>query len=106
MSPVADLARITQNRVRNLSGHERGLAARKAFDFDAFDGGNDIVEIIVPEELNAISPSFFQGMFSKSVKTLGLDQFKKRYRFQAKSDQLLQVERGIRAILRDRAAVQ
>lgn len=94
-----DLNDLTDGRAQNLSGHERGAQAREAFGLDALDE-NGIVDVIVPDELYAIAPSFFQGMFAQSVKHLGSEgAFLGHYHFSAKASVMTQIHRGIRASL-------
>jgi len=84
-------------KVRNLSGKERGEAARKSLSLDSIDRSDGIVEIVVPDYIDTISPSYFQGLFSESIRVLnGEEGFLKKYHFQA-SQQIMQwVELGIR----------
>ena len=94
-----DFADLTGGgRVRNLSGHDKGQAARARYDLDALDAGSAPVEIRVPAEIYAISGSFVQGMFAQSLVTLGSKEaFFAHYKFDADSDVLRQIERGLAA---------
>jgi len=99
------LEKITKSEVRNLTGHERGLAAREDFKLEDLDVSMDPVHVIVPDNLDAISTSFFQGMFAASVKRLGgKTGFLDHYHFHAKPHQMLQIERGIDAVQTRRKA--
>lgn len=101
-----DLATLTRGEVRNLSGHERGLAARREFNLDAIDATGDPVRVVVPAELDAITSSFFQGMFAKSVqKFANREEFLDQYRFEASPVILRQVQRGIDRIVTERGNV-
>lgn len=102
-----DLGDLTNNgEVRNLSGHERGVAARAKFDLDALDKDSAEVVIGVPEDLYSVSPSFFQGMFAASVRACGnRDGFLKRFHFDAPVVVLRQIDSGIAASLRKRSSV-
>lgn len=62
-----DLEELTLGEVRNLAGHDRGLKAREHFALDNLDHEGEVVDVVLPGNFRAISPSFFQGMFSKSV---------------------------------------
>ena len=85
--------------IRNLSGHERGLEAREFFDLDELDAEEDGVLIIVPPEVDAIASSFFQGLFSKSLRGFSDDdEFLEHYKFQASPTVYRQIEQGIRRI--------
>jgi hypothetical protein len=90
-----DLAALTDNgRVRNLTGHERGIAAREQFDLNSLDAAQEAIEVRVPDDLDAITISFFQGMFADSVRKVG-SGFLEHYRFHASPEIMEQVLRGI-----------
>jgi hypothetical protein len=92
--------------VRNLSGHERGLAARAKYNLDAADAAGDEVKVIVPEDIYSVTASFFQGMFAESVRRAGArDVFLARYAFDAAPVVLRQIERGIEASLMKRGSI-
>lgn len=102
---MIDLAKFTgERRVRNLSGKERGVAARVDLRLDEIDRGPDEVTVIVPDFLDTISPSFFQGLFSESIRTLkGRDAFLRKYRFKASEGIMQWIEIGIRNATSDRS---
>ena len=102
---MIDLDVLTENgKVHNLSGHERGLAAREKFALDRYDGEGAQVEIRVPDHIYAVSPSFVQGLLAASVQKLGLnrDAFFARYHLTASDLIKRQFDRGISAILTNR----
>ncbi len=89
--------------VRNISGHERGAEVRRRFDLDTLDASGDTAEIIIPDDIDAIAASFFQGMFSESVKKFGSkDEFLRRYKFIARPMMMEQILRGIDRSLTER----
>lgn len=95
-----NIARLTRNEVRNLAGHERGLEARALFNLDELDREKDPVRVVVPGDVYALTTSFFQGMFSASVRAFGTrEAFLGHYRFDASTAVLLQIDRGISAVL-------
>ncbi|WP_374405161.1 hypothetical protein [Pelagerythrobacter sp.] len=78
------LKKLTRGQVRNLAGHDRGTSARAFFEIDRLDQVPEPVIVDVPENFRAISASFFQGMFSESVRALGgALAFFEHYRFDA-----------------------
>ncbi|MGR6430451.1 hypothetical protein ACU5AY_05975 [Rhizobium sp. PAMB 3174] len=101
------LSELTKNgEVRNLSGHERGLAARQHFKLEEMDQEAGPVVVLVPRFVYTITPSFFQGMFAESVKRLGdRDKFLAHYSFDAEPVVLQQVESGIRSSLMERKPI-
>jgi hypothetical protein len=84
--------------VRNLTAHERGVAARIHYRLEQLDAGADVVKVIVPREIFTLTPSFFQGMFAESVRHFGTrDRFLQHYQFDASNLILKQIDRGISA---------
>jgi hypothetical protein len=82
--PEINLRDLTQGEVRNLAGHDRGLEARSHFKLDELDECDESVEISLPDDFRAISPSFFQGMFAKSVHRFkSASAFFQHYQFDA-----------------------
>ncbi|WP_313078366.1 hypothetical protein [Agrobacterium pusense] len=101
-----ELEKLTKGEVHNLSGHDRGRAARNFFNLSELDNVDDIVVVSVPEHIYTITSSFFQGMFADSVKRLGTrEDFLSRYRFDADPVVLQQIEQGIRASLMKRGSI-
>ena len=89
--------------VRNISGHERGAEARKRYKLDVMDASGDIASIVIPDEIDAVAASFFQGMFSESVKKFGSkDEFLRHYNFIARPMMMEQILRGIDRSLTER----
>lgn len=103
MTKTIDLVELTKGEVRNLTGQDRGVAARELFDLDSIDQTEEDVRIIVPADLDAISTSFFQGMFTASVRAASsAEAFFARYRFEATPSIREQVFRGVERILAPR----
>lgn len=98
-----NLEELTKGEVRNLTGHERGNAARELFGLDRLDNAGEPVHVIVPDELDAITTSFFQGMFARSVRSFeNAEAFLASYQFDASPSILQQVHRGIDRVLTPR----
>lgn len=96
MSMMIDFRSIAGERVRNVSGHERGAAARLRYNLDDADTRNEIVEIVIPDDIDAVAASFFLGMFSRSVKYYETkERFLEHYRFFASPAIMEQILRGI-----------
>jgi hypothetical protein len=84
MADQIDIALLTEGKVLNLAGHERGLAARQSFDLTRLDDAVEPIEVHFPADFRLVSSSFFQGMFSASVRRLGsVNRFFEHYRFDA-----------------------
>jgi hypothetical protein len=65
------LEQLTRGEVNVLSGHERGLTARSHFDMDRLDASGEHVDIVIPDTLEAVTPSFVQGFLGRSFNSLG-----------------------------------
>lgn len=90
-------------KVRNLSGKERGVEARAHLKLDELDALPGVVSVVVPDYLDAISPSFFQGLFSQSITMHGKDGFLKKYKFDASESLRHWIDIGIRNATSSRA---
>lgn len=98
-----DFGLLTKDEVSSLIGHERGLAARKLFDLDQLDRSGDVVVLAAPKSLEALTPSFVQGLFASSVHSLGEQRFRSHYNFEGLSDDLREdINVGIRRALMKR----
>jgi hypothetical protein len=79
-----DINRLTDGKVLNLAGHDRGLAARDRFELARLDLESEAVAVHFPEGFRQLSSSFFQGMFADSVRKFGsVKLFFEHYRFDA-----------------------
>jgi len=91
------LEELTRGTVRTLSGQDRGSVAREMFKLDALDELAEPVTVCVPANLESVTPSFVQGMFSKSVKRFQTrERFLRHYQFVAPPLILRQIDDGIR----------
>jgi hypothetical protein len=89
-----------KGKVHNLTGKDRGLHGRVFFEVDALDQTSESVQVIVPDHLDNISTSYFLGLFSKSIKSLGEDAFRSKYIFHSPKTAISrQIEHGIKLSL-------
>lgn len=90
--------------VHNLSGHERGVDARRMYRLDDLDASGAPVAIKVPDHIYGLSPSFLQGLLSASVVAAGKSRERFFRRFSVIGTDLAkrQIDRGIDAIMTDR----
>jgi len=79
-----DLGNYQDKDVRVFAGRDRGTTARKATNLDALDRSAELVEVHIPPETFAMNSSYFLAMFGESIRTLGAEGFKKKYRFTGK----------------------
>lgn len=97
---------LTRGEVSVLSGHERGVSARTLFEMDRLDSSPEPVDIVIPETLEAVTPSFVQGFFGRSFKALGgKDGLMGRYHFLGRSVVVEDFYTGIDRLGFDRQAM-
>lgn len=72
--------------VRLLAGKMAGLQARQRFGIDDLDRADRAVVVKIP--VPVVTSSFILGMFSQSVRELGVDGFFRKYQFEANSSVL------------------
>lgn len=93
---MIDLERYTADgKVRNLSGKDRGLGARREFGMDDLDRRAGSVTVRIPDCVYAVSTAFFCGMFGGSYETLGRDGLLDKYRFDMPDELWPQIEQGL-----------
>jgi hypothetical protein len=103
-SKMINFRELVGDRARNVSGHERGAEARARYDLDSADSSEAVVEIIIPDEIDAVATSFFQGMFAQSVRHYkSQENFLRHYRFTASPVVMEQILRGIDRSLTQRS---
>lgn len=97
MSPTISFEAVTKNgAVKNLSGKQRGIDARRAFNLDLMDNINDKVIIEIPSYIYSISTSFFLGLFSDSFcKFRDAHNFLNHYEFKATPEIMNQVMHSV-----------
>lgn len=65
----------------SYTGRPEGEFARQKIGLDALDDDQTHVVVKIPGDTISINPSFFLGLFYKSIKKLKLDHFKNKYEF-------------------------
>ena len=94
---MIDLTEYTRGgTLGNLSGKDRGLDARRKFDLDSHDESGISVEVRIPDNVYAISTSFFCGMFGDSYKRLGDKRLREVYKFEMPEILQPQIEQGLK----------
>ena len=95
-----------EGKVKNLAGKERGVAARRDLDVDALDLSDSVIVVKIPAYVDTISPSYFQGLFSESIRKLhGREGFLSKYKFEANQNVMQWIELGIRNSVSSRDAL-
>ena len=79
-----DLSEYRGAGIGLLSGNARGTAVRQAVGLDEADENGEEVTIRVPEDVFAVTASFLSGLVGKSIRDLGEEEFRARFRFVGK----------------------
>jgi hypothetical protein len=84
-----------------LSGRDNGEAARNRFGVSKMDSGQDEITVVIPDEVFSMNTSFFLGLFGPSVRALGEEGFRKKFKFRC-DEQVHRptIERGIENALK------
>jgi len=98
MDRVIDLSAMTGGgTVTVISGKDRGIEARAHFHVAELDANGAPIEVRVPQNVRAVTPSFVLGMFGPSISKAGSpDAFFSKFHFDAKPHVMHQIRRGVR----------
>tara|TARA_R110002072_G_scaffold43746_3_gene122935 strand:+ start:2458 stop:2781 length:324 start_codon:yes stop_codon:yes gene_type:complete len=102
MATTINLDELTDGgRVHNLSGRPLGERSREWANIEGLDVTQGPVEVRIPDHVYSVSPSFFLGMFGKSVvRCNGAEPFFEKYRFDGPGHVLTQIHQAAgRALL-------
>lgn len=67
-----------------LSGRPRGKAVRESTCLDGIDETEGEIAVRIPEDVYVISSSFLLGLLGPSIRKLGEDRFRRRFRFEGR----------------------
>lgn len=93
-----DLGAYRSMGARVFCGRDRGAAVREATSLGTLDTQEGVVEVYVPEDIFAVTSSFFLSLFGPSIRALGREKFLQKYHFTGK-DIGTTVQEGILAVL-------
>ena len=80
-----DLAKYRRPGTVLFSGNPRGAAVRRAAALDESDRKGESVVVIVPDDVLAVTASFLSGLLARSIRDLGEETFRERYRFEGRT---------------------
>ena len=66
-----------------FTGRDRGVYVRENSRIDDIDSKYETIEIIIPENIKSINPSFFEELFRNVVIKHGRDEFMNKYKFRS-----------------------
>lgn len=77
-----DLSKYRGQSSTLFTGRPQGLQVRDELKLDYKDLDSNDYIFIIPKGTTSINPSFFLGLFFESIKKLGIEDFKKKYKFE------------------------
>lgn len=72
---------INPKTADSVSGRDLGLEVRDILELDILDDNEESYNIVLPVTLENINPSYFLGLFGKSVRKLLETNFRSKYSF-------------------------
>jgi len=69
-----------------FTGRDRGKFVRENSKIDEIEAKYDAVNIVIPDNVYSINPSFFEEFLVNVVKKLGKDEFLKKFNFSSEGD--------------------
>lgn len=90
-----------------FTGRDRGLYVRESCKIDEIEAKYDSVEIVIPQGIRSINPSFFEELFKNVVLKLGEDKFLEKFNFTSEGTYNYKrpLNEAIQRILRDNTAL-
>lgn len=77
---MVDLSPYKREEERIFTNRDNGIRARKELKLEELEREEGCIEVLLPNELWSINPSFFGGMFESSIKEFK-QEFWKKYVF-------------------------
>ena len=81
METIIDLSDFRTIGSKVFTGRDRGVFVRNNSKIDELTSNNNKVEILVPEDIRSINPSFLEEFLINIVQKLGKDKFYKNVIF-------------------------
>lgn len=72
-----------------FTGRDRGISIRTKSKIDEYIKAGKTIEIIIPEMIMSINPSFLEEFLFDAVKLLGKEEFYNRVKFENKNKRYL-----------------
>jgi hypothetical protein len=63
-----------------FTGRPRGVDVRQKSKIDQLESENDLIEIVVPNDIASINPSFLEEFFENVVRKLGESEFYRKFK--------------------------
>ena len=91
----------TSRDSRVLSGRERGSECRRKFEITRIDKSTEEAIVSIPRDIYSVNTSFFLGLFGESVRFLGKEGFRTKYKFDCDDIHLETIADGIERAVKE-----
>ena len=91
---IIDLGVYSTKESIVLSGRPKGEGVREELHIDELDVSRDEFIVKIPDRIISLNSSFFLGLFTGSIKRLGISAFESKYTFECRDVVLEDIERG------------
>lgn len=90
-----------------FTGRDRGVSVRDGCKLDEIEPNFDVINIIIPDNVYSINPSFFEELFLNVVTKLGKEKFLAKFKFKSigEYDHSRPLNEAIDRILRKQSAI-
>lgn len=94
-------------KAKVFTGRDRGKFVREDSQLDLLESRYETIEIIIPENVYSIIPSFFEELFLNVVIKLGRDKFLEKFKFSSLGEYQYEkpLNEAIDRILRTKTAI-
>lgn len=95
------------SKAKVFTGRDRGEYVRKVSKMDEIEKKFDEIDVIIPDDIYSINPSFFEELFINVVLKLGKEKFLSKFKFKVIGDYNIQkpLNEAIMRILRKKTAI-
>ena len=92
---------------RVFTGRDRGIDVRQKSEINSLEAIHDKIEIVIPNDIRSINPSFLEEFLNDVVIKLGEKQFNEKFTFTntGRYDIGPDLEEAIESILREESAL-
>jgi hypothetical protein len=105
MLQIIDLNQYRSTGVRIFSGRTRGEAVRQELRLSKVEANdNSEFEVRVPTDIFQITSSFFLGLLGDTIRQLGAEVFRRKFRFTGKNIETVVAE-GVEEALKRSSAI-
>ncbi len=104
---IIDLEKFRAKEAKVFTGRPYGRDVRENSKVDDIEAKYNEVNIIIPDNIYSIGPSFFEELFINAIKKLGKEKFLEKFKFTNKGNYNYKssLEEAIERVLRKKTAL-